>query len=122
MKLSEIADMLDLTSLTPDLVAQSDQDITIGFVSDMMSDVLAHAKPGGVLITAQVHLNAIAVSTLTKQTAIIFIQGRTPHEQIRLKAIEQSIPLFVSDQSAFDLVGRLYRLGINNNEQQPATT
>jgi hypothetical protein len=111
MKLAELGTGLGLRDLTPE-VTRTTAELTAGYVSDLLSDVLAHAPRGGVLVTVQVHLNVIAVALHAELAAVIFAQGRLPEDGVRLKAVEEGIALYASDASAFDLVGQLYALGL----------
>ncbi len=112
MNLADIADKLGLENLTPELDMNGDTDIASGYVSDLLSDVLAHAPHDGILVTVQVHLNVIAVSVHASLAAVIFALGRKPDEATRLKAVEEGVCLLVSDMPAFEIVGRLYELGL----------
>jgi hypothetical protein len=111
MRLHELADLLTLTELTP-TTGDADPNITKGYASDLLSDVLANAPSGGVLVTLQVHLNVIAVAGHAGLAAVIFSSGRRPEEDVVAKAAEEGIALFTSPDDTFDLVGRLYALGI----------
>jgi hypothetical protein len=111
MKLDEICRQLKLENLTPELPAAG-VDVAAGFASDLLSDVLANAEQGSALVTVQVHLNVIAVSVHAELAAVVFAAGRRPDEAVRLKAIEEKIPLLVSAEPAFEVVGRLYAMGI----------
>ena len=75
MKLDELADALKLTRLTPSVDA-GDVDVTEGYVSDLLSDVLANAPQGAVLVTVQAHMNVIAVAVHAGLAAVIFAGGR----------------------------------------------
>lgn len=110
MRLQELAQALDLTELTP--AGNADDDITQGIASDLLSDVLAHAPEGGVLITLQVHLNVIAVASHAGLRAVIFSCGRMPDEEIIERAAGEGLVLFGSQADTFELVGRLYELGL----------
>ena len=113
MKLTEIAGTLGLCSLTPELAVAADTaEVQGGYVSDLLSDVLAHAPQGGVLVTIQVHMNVIAVCVHAGLVAVIFASGREPDEMVRKKATEEGIALYVSSQTAFDIAGQLYALGL----------
>ncbi len=111
MKLTELATQLGLQALTPE-VPLATADITGGYVSDLLSDVLANAPKGGVLVTVQVHLNVIAVAVHAELAAVIFALDRIPEDNVRAKAVEEGISLFTTKTSAFDVVGRLYKLGL----------
>jgi predicted transcriptional regulator len=111
MKLKDIVEYLGMRVET----AQEglDREVTGGYVSDLLSDVMAHSKPGDVWITLQVHPNIIAVATLKELTGIIIVQGRKPDEETIKKAQSESIPILVSDLQAFEIAGRLYQMGIS---------
>ena len=112
MNLACIAQHLELVALTPELREGEGPDITGGYASDLLSDVLAHAPHGGVLVTAQVHMNVIAVAAHTQQAAVIFPSGREPEDAVRERALEEGVPLYMTGASAFDVAGRLYALGL----------
>ena len=111
MKLGSLAMQLGLENLTPE-IPPGDADVTAGYVSDLLSDVLANAPKDGVLVTVQVHLNVIAVAVHSELAAIIFAADRRPDDSVRAKALEEGIGLYVSPASAFDIVGRLYEFGV----------
>ena len=115
MKLDDIARELGLTELTPEVSGNRDAEIERGYASDLLSDVLAHAPEGGVLITLQVHLNVVAVASHAEMAAVIFAGGRRPEDDVCAKAIAEGIALYVSPADTFDVVGRLFALGVKGN-------
>ena len=115
MNLAGIRQALGLKNLTPEIPLDDSLEIAGGYASDLLSDVLAHAPRHGVLVTAQVHMNVIAVAAHVELASVIFSLGREPEESVRRKAIEEEIPLFATGQSAFDVAGRLYALGLRGN-------
>jgi hypothetical protein len=115
MKLQDIARELGLIELTPELGGGREAEIGRGYASDLLSDVLAHAPEGGVLITLQVHLNVIAVASHAELAAVVFAGGRRPDDEMRAKAVAEGISLFVSPADTFDVVGRMYALGVKGN-------
>jgi predicted transcriptional regulator len=112
MTLYDIAQQLEFTHLTPDLQLDRTREITSGHVSDLLSDVIANAPGGGVLVTIQVHMNVIAVALHADVAAVIFAGGMEPDEAVRNRAIQEEIPLFSSKKSSFDVVGQLYAAGL----------
>jgi len=111
MKLSEIAQQLELTNLIPEMPLDG-FDASGGYVSDLLSDVLANAPAGGILVTIQVHMNVIAVALHANLAAVIFAAGLEPDEPVKQRASLEKLPLFCSPLSAFDVVGQLYALGL----------
>lgn len=89
-----------------------DRDVTGGYVSDLLSDVLAHAVDGNVWVTLHIHQNIAAVAAHKGLAGIILVQGRQPEKDTVAKAAEEGIPVMVSALPAFELVGRLYKAGI----------
>ena len=110
MRLQELAETLGLEELTS--ATDADADVTQGYASDLLSDVLAHAPEGGVLITLQVHLNVIAVASHAGLRAVIFSCGRMPDADILQRAAAERLSLYGSKADTFELVGRLYELGL----------
>lgn len=110
MKLQELVSNLSLDVKTPSL--NLDREVTSGYASDLLSDVIGNAHEGAVWITLQVHLNIIAVASLKGLSGIILVNSRTPDEDTVKKASAENIPLMVSSLPAFELVGKLYTLGL----------
>jgi hypothetical protein len=110
MNLKEIVDALHLEVKSG--ADRLDNAITGGYVSDLLSDVLAHSREGNIWITLQFHQNIVAVAGTKELSGIILINGRVPEENTLHKAEEEHIPVMVSSMPAFEVVGRLYALGI----------
>lgn len=120
MTLQELAEVLELEEIRPEPggaepAAPADGDITRGYASDLLSDVLANAPEGGVLVTLQVHLNVIAVASHAGLRAVIFSCGRRPEDDVVERAAEEGLALYGSKADTFELVGRLYDLGLRGN-------
>jgi hypothetical protein len=113
MRLHELAEALDLRELTR--AADTDEEVTHGYASDLLSDVLAHAPAGGVLVTLQVHLNVIAVASHAGLRAVIFSCGRMPEDDILERAAGEGLSLFGGQADTFEIVGRLYELGLRGS-------
>ena len=89
-----------------------DQEVTGGYASDLLSDVLAHAEDGTLWVTLHIHQNIVAVASHKGLAGIVLVQGRVPEKDTVEKAEEEKIPILVTELPAFELVGRLYRAGI----------
>lgn len=111
MNLTHAVRELGLTCLTPELDAGG-VEVTGGYVSDLLSDVLGNAPHGGVLVTVQVHLNVVAVAVHAEQAAVIFAMNRVPEKGVIQRAVEERILLYTTRLPAFEVVGRLYSLGL----------
>jgi len=92
---------------------QLNEEVTGGYASDLLSDVIAHSRKGNLWITIQTHPNIVAVATMKELTAIILTGGREPDPETVQKAEEEGIPILVSPLFTFELAGRLYQTGIS---------
>jgi hypothetical protein len=91
--------------------------ITGGYASDLLSDVLANSKEGNVWVTLQIHHNIIGVASMKDLAGIILVNGREPDPETVEKANTENIPVMVSELPTFELVGRLYNLGVGGTEK-----
>jgi predicted transcriptional regulator len=89
-----------------------EREVTGGYASDLLSDVMAHSKAGNLWVTLQAHRNIIAVATLKELAAIVLVNGRTPDAETLTKAREEKVVVLASRLPAFELVGKLYQMGI----------
>jgi hypothetical protein len=89
------------------------EEVTGGYASDLLSDVIAHSRKGNVWITIQTHPNIVAVATMKELSGIILTGGRQPEADTIQKAEQEGISLLASPLFTFELVGRLYRMGIS---------
>ncbi len=95
------------------ILSESDglnQEITGGYVGDLLSFVMAHAKEKMVWITIQGHINTIAVASLVGIGAIILTEGSEPTADMLEKAQENGIPVLTSPLSSFEIA---YRFGMD---------
>jgi len=82
------------------------------FVSDMMSDVMANARSGNLWLTIQTHKSIVSAANLVDVSAVVITSGKNvPQETIDL-ASRYNIGILLSGLSTFELVGRLYDLGL----------
>lgn len=94
-----------------------DRELTGGYTSDLLSDVMAHLKEGQVLITIQAHKNTIAVASLTGAPAVIFCHGRSAADEVIAAAADEGIALFSTPDSQFHATVKLARvLGEQNQD------
>jgi predicted transcriptional regulator len=89
------------------------EEVTGGYASDLLSDVIAHSRKGNVWITIQTHPNIVAVAMMKELSGIILTGGRQPEADTIQKAEQEGIPILASPLFTFELVGRLYQMGIS---------
>ena len=119
MKLTDLADRLDLEVRSAR--SSLENQVTGGYASDLLSDVLANSREGQLWITLQVHMNIVAVASMKDLAGIVLVGGREPEEDTIQKAEEEKIPVMVSALPAFELIGRLYNLGVRGVYAENAT-
>jgi predicted transcriptional regulator len=108
MKLSELAEKLELKSVT----ALFDKEISGVYISDMVSDVIANAKPGNLLVTVQIHNNVVAAANLVDISGIVVTQGKLPADDVVKMAEKAEIPIFTTDLNRWQVATKLYEAGI----------
>ncbi len=116
MKLQQIIDQLELKILTqPGDFSQTDA--ASGYASDLLSCVMAGAKPNCVWITLQAHMNIVAVAALLEMSAVVITEDAQPDPAAIAKADAQSVVLLSTPLSTFEVIGKLWELGIRSTEQ-----
>jgi hypothetical protein len=88
MDLQEIVKSLSLEVTTPELDLK--REVTGGYASDLLSDVMGNAHEGDIWITLQIHLNIIAVASLKGLSGIILVNNRKPAADTLKRAAEVS--------------------------------
>ena len=111
MKLSRIIEKLQLEIRTG--ANRLDVDVTRGYASDLMSDVMANANEGDLWVTLQIHQNIVAVAVMRSLAGIILVNGREPDAETIRKAEAEEVPIMISTMPTFELVGNLFELGIS---------
>lgn len=104
-------DLVEKIDLKP-LSKFEHRDVKGVFVSDMVSDVMAGAKSGNLWLTVQTHKSIVPAANLVDVSAIIITSGKeVPEETVDL-ASKFSIAILSTDLPTFELVGKLYELGL----------
>jgi predicted transcriptional regulator len=108
MKITDLIQALDLKVLSGHNGLENE--ISGGYVSDLLSDVMGNAKEGNVWITLQTHQNIIAVASLKDISAIIIVKGFIPDADTIEKSNTENIPVLSTDLDTFNITGRLFEL------------
>src|SRR5512139_2837139 len=84
------------------------------YISDMVSDVMAGAKSGDLWLTIQTHKSIVPAANLVDVSAVIITGGKeVPKDTIEL-ATRFNIAILRSQLPTFELVGKLYALGLGS--------
>jgi hypothetical protein len=111
MKLTQIIEELKLTvNCAADKI---DTDVQSGYASDLLSDVLANARENALWITLQVHQNIVAVASMKDLAGIVLVNSREPEPDTVIAAEREGVPIMTSDLPSFELIGKLYALGVH---------
>ncbi|MCL2761724.1 MAG: DRTGG domain-containing protein [Treponema sp.] len=87
-----------------------DTELTGAYTSDLLSDVMAHAKDGGALITIQAHKNTVAVATLVNISVLIICNSRPLPEDMLEAAKDEGIAVIRTRENQFTVSGKLWEL------------
>ena len=105
MKLSNLIQELQLSPLW--VQDDADTDVASAYCGDLLSDVLANAKPGAVWFTIQGHVNVIAVAQLRDLACVVLVNGVAPDPQTMAKAKSQGVNLCGTEESSAVLCMKL---------------
>lgn len=108
MKINDLVSTLNLKVISG--INGLTHEISGGYVSDLLSDVIGNAREGNIWITLQTHHNVIAVASLKDLSAVILVRGSMPEEETIKKSNEENIPVLVTDEDTFTITGRLFEL------------
>ncbi|MBU1024255.1 hypothetical protein KKB99_08245 [bacterium] len=110
MKLSHICELLECEVMLS--IDSMDVETALVLSSDMMSDVLAFAQPGALMITGLTNSQSIRTADFADAAAILYIRGKKPDEKTLELAKELSIPVLCSEMGMFDVCGTLFSQGL----------
>lgn len=108
MKVQELAKQIGLRPVTK----VYDRDVTGVFISDMVSDVIANAKGGDLLVTAQAHANVIAAANLIDTSAVVITQDKPLAGDVVKMAEKAEIAVFTTPLNRWQMATKLYEAGI----------
>ena len=111
MQVKDIISILNLKIFGGDQGLE--REISGGYTSDLLSDVMGHADSGKVWITLQTHKNVIAIASLKELAAVILIKGNEPDADMLAQARDEGIPVLGTEDEAFEITGKLYNLLTN---------
>ena len=106
MTLGKLVELFGFETLTG--AVNLDSQVTSGYTSDLLSDVIANAGEHSAWITVQRHINILGVAKLKEIVAIIFPRKLQPEPEVIQKAKDEQIALLRDHRSAFEISGLIY--------------
>ncbi|MCQ1528490.1 AraC family transcriptional regulator [Lutispora saccharofermentans] len=110
MTVREMCERLELKPLTGE--CGMDREVSGAYICDLLSWVMSHAQRGDAWITIQTHTNIVAVATLLELSSVIIAEAAEVEEDTIKKAIDEDIPILVSNKSAFLIAKGLLNAGL----------
>lgn len=110
LKLSEIKEILNA-----DVIVGEEKlgiEVKTAFGADLMSDVLAFAKAGSLLLTGLTNTQVVRIANVLDIAAIILVRGKKPPAETLSMAKNLQIPILTTKYILFETAGRLYAKGI----------
>ena len=110
MKLKEIAAILHATISCG--AERLEEEVEVGYSSDLMSDVLTLDTDNLVLITGLANLQAIRTAEMADIRAIVFVRNKKASFQMLELATENDLCILESPYSMFKSSGLLFQAGL----------
>jgi len=82
------------------------------YISDLLSDVLAHAQPGMLWVTLQTHRNVISTALMKDLPAVLFTSGRKPAPAVVAEAEVEHVALLTTPLTTYTAAGKLWEAGL----------
>ena len=79
------------------------------FASDLMSDVLASAEPGSLLLTGLANVHVVSTCSVADLAGVVFVQGKRPAPDVVLQALSRNLPLVATKLTMFEACSRIAR-------------
>jgi predicted transcriptional regulator len=110
MTLAEIGDVLECEVLTGENGLSVDIETVVA--SDGMSEILAFATPGALMITGLTNIQSVRTADIAHACAIIYIRGKRPDERGIALAQMNGMPVLTTRLGMFDVCGILREHGL----------
>jgi predicted transcriptional regulator len=89
-----------------------DSEVRDAFAADLLSDVLAFAKEGTLLITGITNPQVIRTAEMLELMGIVFVRGKRPDGDAIKLAQMKKVPLLSTRYIMFETCGRLFKNGV----------
>jgi predicted transcriptional regulator len=110
LKLDDIAEQLGCETIVE--ARNFNHDFEQVCAADLMSDVLAFATPGSLLLTGLRNAQSVVTAHMAEVKAIIYVRGKKPDQAAVNLAGQKGIPLLSTRLSMFEACGVLFKKGL----------
>jgi len=110
MKLREVLEIIEGKIISKDV--DLEMEVTFGGGADLMSDVLAFASEGMLLMTGLTNPQVVRTAEMAGAVAMVFVRSKIPPPETIALAEQKGIPLLASKYTMFETCGRLYKAGL----------
>lgn len=87
-------------------------EVETAYGADLMSDVLAFASPGSLLLTGLTNIQIVRTAQMLDIPAVIFVRGKRPQREAVDLASSLGMPIVLCHKSMFEACGILFREGV----------
>jgi hypothetical protein len=103
--LKDVLALLDGELLTPSTSPEAA--FRTVFASDLMSDVLASAEPGSLLLTGLANTHVVSTCNVADLAGVVFVQGKRPPAEVVDQAQVRQLPLIATKITMFEACSRM---------------
>jgi xanthine dehydrogenase iron-sulfur cluster and FAD-binding subunit A len=80
--------------------------------TDLMSQVLAFARPGTVLLTGLTNIQVVNTAMVAELSALVFVRGLRPADEVVARGRSLNLPMLLTSRCMYRACGLLYNLGL----------
>ncbi|MDD2229458.1 MAG: DRTGG domain-containing protein [Candidatus Cloacimonetes bacterium] len=112
MTLREIIALLDAEVLNAEV--DIDCKVPCAFAADLISDILMCTKEPTMLLTGITNNQVVRLSDMIDLTAIIFVRGKRPLQDVIEMAEERGLPIITTKMTLYRCSGLLFNAGLRS--------
>lgn len=86
------------------------KEITGGYTSDLLSDVMGSVDEGMVWVTLQTHVNVMAIASLKEVSAVVLVKNLVPEANTVEQSNNENVPILGTSESTFEITGKIFQL------------
>ncbi len=112
MQLRAVADCLACQVLSGK--EQLDREVALAFAADLMSDVLAHAPQGALLLTGLATAQSVHTAEIADMCGVVIVGNKRPASEVIAFARQRGLLLLLTPHSLFEACGLLFARGLRS--------